>query len=477
MTVVHVEGLRAETDTRTLVDEVSFALAAGRVLALVGESGSGKTTTGLALLGEHAAGVRVSGSVTVRGNAGFVPQHPSAALNPVRRIGAVFREIGDEAAIATALRRARVPEELLDRYPHQLSGGQQQRVVLAQVLVGEPAVIIADEPTTGQDAITRGEIVAELAEVARQGVAVVILTHDLDVVRALADEIVVLRAGRVVAAGPTDEVLNSPRDDYTRALIEAQPQIQVPPAAVDREPRLDVRELSARHRSAEVLHEVSVAAGAGQCLGVVGRSGSGKTTLARCVAGLHSTWDGSILLDGTPLSPRHTQLTRVQYVFQDARASFDEHRTVLDQIARTSVRLRGASTTEASALALEELAKVGISSETARRRPASLSGGELQRAALVRALLARPEVLVCDEITSGLDTITQAGLLDLLAGLPCTVVLISHDLGVVSRLADRIVVLDKGKVVEHGDAHDVLSDPRHPVTIGLLGHTIKEAQK
>ncbi len=470
MTVVHVEGLRAETDTRTLVDGVSFALTAGRVLALVGESGSGKTTTGLALLGEHAAGVRVSGSVTVRGTAGFVPQHPSAALNPVRRISAVFREIGDEAAIATALRRARVPEELLDRYPHQLSGGQQQRVVLAQILVREPAVIIADEPTTGQDAITRAEITAELAEVARQGVAVVILTHDLDVVRARADEIVVLRAGRVVAAGPADEVLTSPRDDYTRALIEAQPQIQVPPAAVEREPRLDVRELSARHRSAEVLHKVTVAAGAGECLGVVGRSGSGKTTLARCVVGLHSTWDGTILVDGAP-----PQLTGVQYVFQDARASFDEHRTVLDQISRTAVRLRGASKAEASALALEELARVGISPETARRRPAGLSGGELQRAALVRALLARPEVLVCDEITSGLDTITQAGLLDLLAGLPCTVVLISHDLGVVSRLADRIVVLDKGKVVEHGDAHDVLRDPRHPVTIGLLGHTIKEA--
>lgn len=472
MTVVHVEGLRAETDTRTLVDGVSFALSAGRVLALVGESGSGKTTTGLALLGEHAAGVRVSGSVTVRGNAGFVPQHPSAALNPVRRIGAVFREIGDEAAIATALRRARVPAELLDRYPHQLSGGQQQRVVLAQILVREPAVIIADEPTTGQDAITRAEIVAELAEVARQGVAVVILTHDLDVVRALADEIVVLRAGRVVAAGPADEVLTSPRDDYTRALIEAQPQVRVPSAAMDRAPRLEVREVSARHRSAEVLHKVSATAGVGECLGVVGRSGSGKTTLARCMVGLHSTWDGTILVDGS-----RPGLTQVQYVFQDARASFDEHRTVLDQISRTAVRLRGASKPEASALALGELTKVGITVDTARRRPAGLSGGELQRAALVRALLARPDVLVCDEITSGLDTLTQAGLLDLLAGLPCTVVLISHDLGVVSRLADRIVVLDKGKVVEHGDAHDVLSDPRHPVTIGLLGHSIKEAQK
>jgi peptide/nickel transport system ATP-binding protein len=479
MTVVRVEDLRAETDAHTLVDGVSFAVSAGQVLAIVGESGSGKTTTGVALLGEHPAGVRVTGFVSVQGKAAFVPQHPSAALNPVRRIGAVFREIGDDAAIATALRRARVPTELMNRYPHQLSGGQQQRVVLAQILVGDPAVIIADEPTTGQDAITRAEIVDELAEVARQGVAVVLLTHDLDVVRALANEIVVLRSGRVVEAGLADEVLSAPQHPYTRALIAAQPQVSVPASTPAQSPRLKVRDLTARHRSTEVLHGVNAAVGVDECLGIVGRSGSGKTTLARCVGGLHSTWDGSILLDSHPLPKRRRRqdFARVQYVFQDARASFDQHRSVIDQVARTAVRLRGKSPAEALNRARAELANVGISTEMAQRRPHGLSGGELQRAALVRALLAEPDVLVCDEITSGLDTLTQAGVLDQLADLPCALVVISHDLGVVARLADRIVVLDKGSVVEHGDAHDVLSDPRHPVTIGLLGHSIKETQQ
>ncbi|HET6708837.1 ABC transporter ATP-binding protein [Amycolatopsis sp.] len=490
--VVRVEDLRAETGQRTLLDGVSFALPAGQVLALVGESGSGKTTTGLALLGEQPPGVTVSGRVSVAGRVGFVPQQPSAALNPVRRIGGVFREIAalhegePDALIAVALRRARVPAELLRRYPHQLSGGQQQRVVLAQALVGNPAVIVADEPTTGQDAITRAEVVGELASVASHGVAIVLLTHDLDVVRALADEIVVLRQGRVIEAGPAADVLTRPQHEYTRALIAAQPQVVLPGETGKPVPRLDLRGLTAWHRSATVLRDVNLRAGAGECLAVVGRSGSGKTTLARCVAGLHATRVGDVLLDGRPLarslrrrSP--AELARVQYVFQDARGSFDEHRSVLDQVSRTAVRLRGSSAPDARRAALAELARVGVAEPTALRRPSGLSGGELQRAALVRALLARPDVLICDEITSGLDTLTQAGLLDQLAELresrACTLVLISHDLGVVARLADRIAVLHDGSVVEHGSARAVLGSPAHPVTAGLLGSAVEGLEK
>ncbi|GGS35512.1 ABC transporter ATP-binding protein [Actinokineospora fastidiosa] len=483
MTVVRVEGLRAEARGRPLVDGVDLAVEAGRVLAVVGESGSGKTTTGMAVLGEAAPGVTVTGTVTVTGRVGFVPQHPAAALNPVRRLRKVFRELGPPEAVAAALRRARVDPDLLDRYPHQLSGGQQQRVVLAQVLVGDPAVIVADEPTTGQDAITRAEVVAELAEVVNQGVALILLTHDLDVVRALADDVLVLRAGRVVEAGPADDVLTVPRDPYTRALIDAQPRLTTPDAADSAPPLLRVAGLTARHRAAHVLHGVDLAVGAGECLAVVGRSGSGKTTLGRCLAGLHETYDGDVLLDGQPL-PRSLRkrdrvaVARVQYVFQDARASFDPHRTVVEQVARTGVRLRGMTAAAARESALERLAEVGVDAAKAERAPSGLSGGELQRCALVRALLAQPDVLVCDEITSGLDTLTQAGLLDLLAGLTCAVVLISHDMGVVARLADRVAVLHAGRLVEHGPAHAVLAAPTHPVTTGLLGHTtIEEASK
>jgi peptide/nickel transport system ATP-binding protein len=479
--VVHVEGLRAVAGQRTLVDGVSFALSAGRVVALVGSSGSGKTTTGLALLGEHGPGVSVTGQITVTGHVGFVPQQPATALNPVRRLRGVFREIaalhqGDpDELIATALRQARVPAELLRRYPHELSGGQQQRVVLAQALVGSPAVIVADEPTTGQDPITRAEVVDELASVVAQGVALVLLTHDLDVVRALADEIVVLRSGKVVEAGPAADVLNQPREEYTRALIAAQPYVTVPDAQSAVHPKLETRELTARHHSTTVLRDVNIHVGAGECLAVVGRSGSGKTTFARCLAGLHPTFTGDVLLDGRPL-PRslrrrsRPELAAVQYVFQDPRASFDPHRTVLDQVSRTAVRLRGLA--DARAVTLTELTAVGLDEATVTRRPQGLSGGELQRAALVRALLAQPEVLVCDEITSGLDTLTQASLLDQLAALTCTVVLISHDLAVVARLADRVAVLHQGDVVEYGPASDVLGAPAHPMTIGLLGHAI-----
>jgi peptide/nickel transport system ATP-binding protein len=455
VTVVRVEDLRIRLAGKSLVDGVGFTVAAGEVLAMVGASGSGKTTTGLALLGEHPPGAEVSGRVLVTGAVGFVPQHPSAVLNPVRRVGAVLAEIG--GPVADAVRRARLDPGLLRRYPHQLSGGQQQRLVLAQALLRDPAVVVADEPTTGQDAVTRREIVTELADVARQGVAVVLLCHDLDVVRALADQVVVLRAGQVVEAGPAATVLTNPRHEYTRALLAAQPE----PSAVteDRPVRLSTVDLTARHRGTTVLHEVQVRAGVGECLAIVGRSGSGKTTLARCIAGLHPPSGGRALLDGRPLPATvrrrsRADLAAVQYVFQDARASFDHHRGVLDQISRTAVRLRGLSPAEARAAALATLAEVGVPEQTARRRPNGLSGGELHRAALARALLAEPRVLICDEVTSGLDTVTRAGVLDQLSELrrrhDLTLLLISHDLDVVARIADHVAVLDRGRVVEHG---------------------------
>ncbi|MGP4095348.1 ATP-binding cassette domain-containing protein, partial [Nonomuraea sp. KM90] len=247
--IVRVSGLRAEVDGRALVDGVSFELAAGEVLALVGASGSGKTTTGLALLGEHAPGVRLSGEVRrAPGTVAYVPQHPSSVLNPARRVGGVLREIarhqpagdvqrldipqdpaGDvrarrrrppwgrageaEERVREAARRARLPVELLGRYPHQLSGGQQQRVVLAQALLLDPVLIVADEPTTGQDGLIRGEVIEEFRGLRTQGIALVLLSHDLAMVRALADRVAVMHGGRIVESGPAAAVLDAPRHD------------------------------------------------------------------------------------------------------------------------------------------------------------------------------------------------------------------------------------------------------------------------
>ncbi|KMS79010.1 peptide ABC transporter ATPase [Streptomyces leeuwenhoekii] len=503
--VARVRDLRVEIDGRAIVDGVSLDVLPGRVTALVGASGSGKTTTGLALLGEYPPGARVTGEVRLPGTGpvGYVPQHPAAVLNPARRISALLTDIaraqvrglprGRRRAAARervlrALEEAQLPgaEALLRRYPHQLSGGQQQRVVLAQALLLGARVVVADEPTTGQDALTKSRIVEQFAAVAARGVGVVLLGHDLDVVRALADEVLVMRAGRVVESGPAERVWRAPRHAWTRELLAADRRFTASEGpAAGGAPVLRVRGLTARHRdgargSAVVLRVPELDLRAGECLAVVGRSGSGKTTLARCLAGLHRDHDGEVLLDGVPL-PRSLRdrdragLAAVQYVFQDARAAFDEHRPVLAQVARTAIRLRGTGPDAATREATATLGRLGLAEELVRRRPGGLSGGELQRAALARALLARPRVLVCDEITSGLDTVTRRGILDTLTALvrdrdDLSLVLITHDLDTAA-LAHRVAVLDAGALVEQGPARRVLTEPRHPFTVSLMETT------
>ncbi|QES47766.1 ABC transporter ATP-binding protein [Streptomyces venezuelae] len=462
--VAEVDGLRVEVAGSVLVDGVSLTARAGRTTALVGPSGSGKTTTGRALLGEFPPGARIDGRISIPGpgSVGYVPQHPAAVLNPARRAGALLRDIAAQRGgtrgeirdrVEHALRLAQLPdpEMVLRRYPHQLSGGQQQRVVIAQALLLGAKLIVADEPTTGQDPATKRGVVEALADVAEQGIALVLLSHDWDVVRQLADEAVVLRDGRVVDRGPADTVLPA-----SKRPVLPKPRAATRPVAT----RIAVQGLTARHPTAHgtvpVLHGVTLSVAPGECLAVTGRSGSGKTTLGRCLAGLHSAYDGAVLLDGTPL-PRslraraRTELAAVQYVFQDPKAAFDEHRPVLDQVARTAVRLRGADRDTARRTAVRTLEDLGLAEELTLRRPGALSGGELQRAALARALLAEPDVLVCDEITSGLDAATRDAILTRLAALRerdgLSLVFITHDGAAGEALADRTAVLDAGRLV------------------------------
>ncbi|WP_428956611.1 ABC transporter ATP-binding protein [Streptomyces sp. cg35] len=486
--VAEIRGLRVRIGGTALVDGIDLAVRPGETVALVGTSGSGKTTTGLALLGEFPDGAEVSGDVCVAGDGpvGYVPQDPAAVLNPARSADALLRDIAraqvrhlpfrarraeTSRRIRQAAEAAQLPEpaRLLRRYPHQLSGGQQQRVVLAQALLLGARVVVADEPTTGLDPVTKSRVVERLAALAAHGVAVVLLSHDLDVVRGLADHVLVLRGGRVVESGPPERLWTAPRHPWTRELLAPPPE-RTRQARPGHAPVLRVRDLVARHRdgsrpAVDVLRLPALDVRGGECLAVLGRSGSGKTTLARCLAGLHRDHDGRLLLDGAAL-PRsvrrrdRAQLASVQYVFQDARGSFDAFRDVLDQVARTAVTLRDATPAAAREEALGVLAELGLEAGLVRRRPGQLSGGELQRAALARALLARPRVLVCDEVTSGLDSVTRRGLLDVLAGLlrerdDLSLVLITHDLDTAA-LADRVVVLEKGALVDQGPAPAVL---------------------
>lgn len=333
---------------RPAVEAMRRTLAAdleGQITALVGESGSGKTTTALALLGEKPAAASVTGRVEIAGSTadsgcppptgtvGYIPQHPSAALNPVRRIGPVLREIArlhthaDPRAergktarhrVLEALRQAQIPdgEQFLRRYPHQLSGGQQQRVVLAHELVGRPKVLIADEPTTGQDAVIRAQLIEELRTAASEGIAILLLTHDLELVRTLADHLLVMHRGVVVDSGRCSEVLGSPRHPYTRRLVDAQTVLAgsgQETTSEAREPVVSVRDLVAGHRRVDTLHDVSLDIRPGDNIAVVGQSGSGKTTLARCIAGLHPHREGEILLGTTKLSPLLRRRSRASW--------------------------------------------------------------------------------------------------------------------------------------------------------------------
>lgn len=482
---VNVTGLRAEAAGKALVDGVDFTVDAGRILAIVGASGSGKTTIGSALLGAVKHGVTVTGTVEVAEvavlhcapaevPAAYLPQHPAAVLNPVRRIGGVLAEIAyarkdaraaDHRAsestrerITDAMRRVGLDDPAyLRRFPHQLSGGQQQRLVLAQAFLCEARLLVADEPTTGQDLGNRDRIAAELRLAAANGMAVVLLSHDLDLVEAVADDMLVLDAGRVVERGPTARVLTGPEHDYTRRLLAARTAEPAPAGDAEAPIRIAGRGLHVRAGRSRLLDGVDFEARQGECLAVLGASGSGKTTLARTIAGLQQAAAGELRLDGEPLPVRgrrrsRAERARVQYVFQDARASFDEHRTILASVARSAVRLRGLPPARARDEAERVLNEVGLPAETANRRRDKLSGGQLQRAALARALAAEPDVLICDEITSGLDALTRNGVLDLLASLKgeggMTILLITHEPFVAERLADRVLRVKDGRAVE-----------------------------
>ncbi|SFD71707.1 peptide/nickel transport system ATP-binding protein [Actinopolyspora alba] len=510
--LLEITGLAANAVGTRLLDDVTLGVNPGETLCVLGESGSGKTTLGLAAQGEHGTGVELSGSVRLRGldllsprerrrraarsrRIGYLPQHPAAVLNPARRIGSVLGELAPPShrtrerrrdAVRRALESAHLPpdERLLRRFPHQLSGGQQQRVALAHALITEPELLILDEPTSGLDTVTRAETVDTLRELTGAGTGVLLLTHDLGLARELADGVTVLRGGEVVERGATGRVMREPAHEYTGALLAAEPRLPVSGHGIaEPDPSPSVGGLradglrSTSPTGVPLLHEAELAVPPGHRVAVVGRSGAGKTTLARCLAGLTPADSGRIELDGAVLDNdihRRSRRQRgaVQYVHQDARASFDEFRTVGGQLARTVRLNRGGTRRSAREATARALRSVGLDEATHERRPAELSGGQLQRAALARALLAEPAVLICDEITAAQDVVNQSELLGLLREITersaIGLVLISHDLAAVAPLADEVLVMAEGRCVERAPTGRLLGSPRSTVATRLV---------
>ncbi|RSM69673.1 ABC transporter ATP-binding protein [Kibdelosporangium aridum] len=482
--LVTVADLRLHVGGVSVVDGIGFTVRAGESLALVGASGSGKTTTALAVLGHlrngvtHTGGtVHVAGhtmlpaSGAVNGVVGYVGQDPASVLNPYRRISATLRSaLGTRRrqAVADLLERVALPPALADRYSHQLSGGQQQRVALAVALARNPRLLILDEPTSALDPTAAAEVRRELLALRANRVSLLWITHDLTAVRGAVDRVLVLDAGRVVEDAPYDRLMARPASTAAAALVAAaEPAVQQRPAHESPgDPVLEVRDLVAGYpRRPPVLSGVSLDLRPGQSLAVIGASGIGKSTFARCLAGLHHPTAGTIRLNGTALAPDvrargRGQRAAVQFVSQDPAGALHPTQDVRTALARPLRLLRGIRDRREQDVEIARLlAAVRLPADYTRRLPRELSGGERQRVALARALAAQPAVLICDEITAALDTVTQAEILNLLAehcrdtGL--SIVLITHNLAAANHIADEIHVLADGRLEQSRAAQGV----------------------
>ena len=519
MSLVTVDDLSVAFGATRVVDRVSFTLDRGETLALVGESGSGKSLTALSLLqllppgAENPTGRIVLGGASMIGAdadalhrargglAGIVFQEPMTSLNPLHRIGRQVAEaIRLHRALPRGTTRARVIALLaqagfadaasrLDAFPHQLSGGQRQRVMIAMALANDPKLLIADEPTTALDVTIQAQILELLANLkAQRGLALLLITHDLAIVRRYADRVCVMQAGRLVEAGRAAEVFAAPQHPYTRMLVAAEPKgrpVPLPPGAPVLIEAEDVRVHFPIRRGllrrnvgyVRAIDGVSLAVRQGETVGLVGESGSGKSTMGFALLRLERS-TGLIRFEGRDIAARsrlemRRLRARLQIVFQDPYGSLSPRLSAAEIIgeglAVHEPGLRAAERARRVGAALEE---VGLPVEAADRYPHEFSGGQRQRIAIARAIVLKPRLVVLDEPTSALDVSVQAQIVELLRVLQerhgLAYLFISHDLRVVRALAHRVVVLRQGRVVEEGAAEAVFADPQQDYTRALM---------
>jgi len=510
-----IEGLSVAFGPKRVVDGASFSLEPGETLALVGESGSGKSLTALSILRLLPPGASASGHIRLDGvdmleaspaelrrarggRAGMVFQEPMTSLNPLHRIG---RQVGEamalhgnrpsREAVAALLDRVGFSDagSRLDAFPHQLSGGQRQRVMIAMALANDPKLLIADEPTTALDVTIQAGILDLLAaEKASRGLALLLISHDLNVVRRVADRVCVMKDGQIVETGPVESVFSSPRHAYTRMLIDAEPSGRPAPVPAAAPVVAEARDVSVsfavrrgllRRKIAELraVDGVSLRIREGETLGLVGESGSGKSTMGLAMLRLQAC-TGRLFFAGSeitalPQSQVRPLRHRMQVVFQDPFGSLSPRMSVAEIVGEGLRVHEPGLDRRARALQVEAaLREVGLAPDTLHRYPHEFSGGQRQRIAVARAMVLKPRLVVLDEPTSALDRSVQAQLVDLLRTLQLrhrlAYLFISHDLAVVRALAHRVAVLQAGRIVEEGPADALFARPQTPYAAALM---------